>query len=67
MVTNRCSFICNEAMKRDIDTLCQDLRKQQGIHYAETVGALVLIGLKTVKKTGSIYPSIIREVTSHAQ
>lgn len=54
-------------MKRDIDTLCQDLRKQQGIHYAETVGALVLIGLKTVKKTGSIYPSIIREVTSHAQ
>ena len=63
-MVNSCRFIANDAMKKAIDQLCEQQRKTQGAHYAETVAALVLIGLKTVRKSGRIYPSVLREVSN---
>lgn len=49
------------SIKSELDHACKELRDKQGYHHGETMGALLVLGLRAYRRTGAVYPSVVKE------
>lgn len=49
------------SVKSDLDRICADARRREGLHYGETAACLLLIGLREVRRAGGL-PSWVHSV-----
>lgn len=60
MATVRC--LVPTAIKNQLEAVCAEQRQRNGLHYAQTMAACLVIGVRAVSRSGAISYLVLEQV-----